>query len=315
MAYTTPISEHHSHVAGHTGSAAQGTDGPLAAGTGCAGYTAGAAGIGVRELADISSAVATALAEGGIPRPARPAGYTPVERSLYRQFTESTGADICDSGSAYGRNWERNRRAGDLRSQPYATVDLGFGLDSPSVTVSAFRRLSDSLMCAREMNRLFGRFNARHDPDNRMSWLDVSEAFAERIGGGGDSITYYLSYSDEYSVISQDLQFVGFEAGDGGEYALLQMHGGADARAGYTRPVAYEVESVGSLIDDLRRWSASCSCRNGSGDGSPDWDCLRLDMRCGEFEPDGLDEWPERWAVSPDGSARCGVCREDVLLC
>ena len=250
--------------------------------------------------------VETALAEDGNPQPRCPRGYNPVERSLFRQLTESTGADICDSGFAYGRGWERNRRIGDLKAQPYGLIDVEYGPDSPIVEVSTFHRLSELLMHAPAMNRRFARFNKRVDPDNEMSWLGVSEAFAERFD---EEYTYYLSYSDEYSVLGQDVQFVGFNDGDGREFVLLQTHNGCDARGGYSSPVAYEVGEVDVFMCDLQRWTASCSC-----DGSSECESLRLDMIGGGFEPGGQQSWPDRWKVAANGTARCGVCREEVRV-
>ena len=263
--------------------------------------------------ADVAAAAASvvlaATAEASSRKPRCPKGYSQVERSLFKQFTESTGASLVDSGDAYGRGWQRNRRIGDLKAQPRATVSLDFGADSPNVLASAFHKLSENLMCAPAMNRRFARFNRKFDPDNAKSWLDVAEAFAEEIDPEG--ARYYLSYNDEYSVLGQVVQFVGFNNGDGSEFVLLQVHGGCDVRAGYTKPVAYEVDEVDILIRELQCWSASCSCEDGDGSNGP---FLRMDMRYGEIDSDGLDEWPERWAVAPNGTARCGVCREEVLV-
>ena len=259
----------------------------------------------------MAGVVLAATAEAGSKRPRCPSGYTPVERSLFKQFTESTGAGLCDSGGAYGRGWQRNRRIGDLKARASASVDLDYGRDSPNVSVSAFHKLAENLTCAPSMNRRFARFNKRFDPENAKSWLEVSEAFAESIDPEG--ARYYLSYNDEYSVLGQDVQFVGFNAGDGSEYVLLQVHGGCDARAGYTKPVVYEVDEVDALIRELQCWSASCSCEDDQNFGA----CgpfLRMEMRYGEIDSDGLGEWPERWNVSPDGTAKCGVCGEGVLV-
>ena len=263
---------------------------------------------GVVEAA--ARAVVAGMAEASNPRPACPKGYTDVERSLWRQFTESTGADMLDSGGAYGRGWERNRRIGDIRARPYARIDLDYGRDSPDVSVSSFHRLAENLCVAPGMNRRLARFNRRFDPENARSWLEVSEAFAEGIDPEGT--TYYLSYNDEYSVLDQIVQLVGFNNGDGSEYVLLQVHGGCDARAGYTKPVAYEVGGPGEvsmLLGEFQRWSASCGCQD---ERTLQW--MRMEMRYGELDRDGLDEWPERWVVSDKGTARCAVCGEEVSV-
>ena len=279
----------------------------MAGKAGHAGPAAGLVSPAVGTAAAAARIIATEMARASSPRRACPKGYTPVERSLWRQMTESTGADICDSGGAYGRGWERNRRAHDLKARPFATIDLDFGPDSPDVSVSTFHRLSEELGCAPGMNRRLARFNRQFDPDNVRSWLDVSEAFAEKVGR---DVGYYLSYNDEYSVIDQVVQFVSFtDDGSGAEYVLLQVHGGCDVRAGYSKPVAYEVSEIDPFVSTLQEWSASCQCTDGCGNA------LRLDMRMGEFTPDGLDKWPKRWAVSgEDGTARCGKCGEGVLV-
>ena len=268
----------------------------------------------------VADAIETASAEGRNPQPRCPEGYSDVERSLFRQFTESTGTSLCDSGSAYGRGWERNRRIVDLKAQPFGRIDVDhFDPRYPSATVSTFHRLSCELSCDADMNRRFARFNKKVDPGNNMSWLDVSEAFAERFD---ENYTYYLSYSDEDKTIGQDLQLVGFkdngedededDYGDGNEYVLLQMHNGCDARAGFTKPVAYGVQEVGILIRELQTWTAMCGCDGGTVSAN-----FSLQRLCGSFEggEDGVGRWPERWSVSADGSAKCSKCGEEVSIC
>ena len=148
------------------------------------------------------------------------------------------------------------------------------------------------------------------DPGDKMSWLGVAEAFADSID---EDYTYYLSYADEYKAIGQDLQLVGFKnEDDGNEYVLLQMHNGCDARDGFTKPVAYEVQEVDILIRELQTWTAFCGC-----DGGCVMANFSLQRLCGSFEggEDGVGRWPERWQVSADGSARCRQCGEEVSIC
>ena len=288
-----------------------------AAGRAGSAQTAAAAGNGSGRRLNVGLAVAiadaieTAMAEGRSPQPRCPRGYSDVERSLWRQFTESTGTSLCDSGTAYGRGWERNRRCPDLRAQPFGRVDVDhFEPEYPSVsvTVSPFHKLRYNVCCDPNMNRRFQRFNKRIDPGNNMPWLGVSEAFADRLD---EEYTYYSSYSDEDKVIGQDLQLVGFKDrdGDGSEYVLLQMHNGCDARDGYTKPVAYGVQEVGILIRELQTWTAACGCGGGTVMAN-----LSVQRMCGSFDGgvDGIGGWPEQWAVSADGSAKCGKCGEEV---
>ena len=52
------------------------------------------------------------------------AGYTPTERQIAKMLIENTGVDMLDSGGAYGRHWQRNRKIADFRKMPEITLDL-----------------------------------------------------------------------------------------------------------------------------------------------------------------------------------------------
>ena len=267
-----------------------------------AGTAAAATAFPVKEMAALADAVETTIAEARNPQPPCPRGYTRTERALFEQLTESTGTHLCDSGFPGGRRWERNRKNCDFRGQPFGRISLEFGLDCPTVGISPFHRLREHLSYDAAMNRKFSRFAGAYD---HCSDLSPSEAFAKRFGTR-DPVPY-SSYGDEYSVLSQDLVFDGFEADDGSSYVLLSMHNGADARIGYTEPVAYAVGEIDVLVYSLQSWTASCMCPAEVNNFQ------YMEMRCGEFDSDGLQEWPEHWKVSPaDGTARCGVCAEAV---
>ena len=55
------------------------------------------------------SAEETARAESSTPLQPMPRGYTKTQRILHQMLTENTGAHVLDSGSIYGRHWQRNR--------------------------------------------------------------------------------------------------------------------------------------------------------------------------------------------------------------
>ena len=67
--------------------------------------------------------------------------------------------------------------------------------------------------------------------------------------------------SNHDSLVDQILQYIYFEIDEQG-YVLLQIHGGCDARGGYTAPKAFRcnIESSPSIFDDGR---ADVSCKNG----------------------------------------------------
>lgn len=260
----------------------------------------------------LAGAVEASIAEARSPQPKCPGGYSETERALFRQLTESTGANICDSGFPGGRRWERNRRVQDFRSLPYGAIDPYYGLEEPVVTVSTFHCLRYNLEYDAGTTRRFRRFAKQRNPDGALAWLEVAGEFAERID---PEYEYYSSYNDEYSVLDQDIQFVGFD----GDRILLQIHNGADARAGYTAPVAYSVSDLDVLETALQTWRASCSCDagadgNGNGNGSGNgWtDPLHMELMRGEYDDTGLQSWPRRWKASSDGTARCDACKSAV---
>ena len=70
------------------------------------------------------------------------------------------------------------------------------------------------------------------------------------IYGDGEPITVN-TYNHE-SLLSQTIQYTYWEDEDGG-HVLLQIHGGADVRGGYTRPVIFDVSDSASelaMFDD-----------------------------------------------------------------
>lgn len=61
--------------------------------------------------------------------------------------------------------------------------------------------------------------------------------------------------------LSQTLQFAYFEH-DHSSYCLLQIHGGADVRGGYTAPRAFDLGSHGDGTEIFENARASCGCDN-----------------------------------------------------
>lgn len=78
------------------------------------------------------------------------------------------------------------------------------------------------------------------------------------IYGDGNPVLVY-TYNHE-NFLSQDIQFTYWEH-DGEGHALIQIHNGADARGGLTKPRAFDTDVEGSAgvgILDYDRWCVSC---------------------------------------------------------
>lgn len=161
-----------------------------------------------------------------------------VSDTVYKMLTENTGRSLLDSGDAYGRNWQRNqgKTKADFEAEPSALIDVsirewkGEPAADMTVTVSVYHILTENLgldsYCYEYNAQPVGNWNGDYygtDAD-QCEWLD-EQGFTPV----GDGFNTYNWASDH----SQILQGQELER-DGERYLLLQIHGGCDARGGYT---------------------------------------------------------------------------------
>lgn len=161
--------------------------------------------------------------------------------ALAEMLTENTGRHMLDSGDAYGRNWERNQGVGvDMWLESPAS----WGYKGDYVSLSVFHFLNDRLTYDAELDAAFYEWASEGEMAD-SPWLECATAFAhlwmkdEFPDSGDDCWTTINSYNSEDS-LDQVIQYVQI-AEEGGEpiygtLYLLQIHGGADVRGGYTRP-------------------------------------------------------------------------------
>jgi hypothetical protein len=148
---------------------------------------------------------------------------------LQAMMTENTGRHMLDSGGAYGRNWERNQGI-DFEDEPEATWNGG-------PTVNVYHWLKERVSYAPVMDRLFHIFSA----DSDESWYQDMQGFAEAMSDDKyEGVWGYNTYNGE-CLLSQTLQWTAFTH-DSEYYILLQVHGGADVRGGYTAPRVFQVD-------------------------------------------------------------------------
>lgn len=173
-----------------------------------------------------------------------------LNQVLYEMLTENTGRALCDSGDAYGRNWQRNqlKTLEDFENEPEATLDVykgsrGYDL---SPTISLFHHLRQSLdldeFC-RKFNALeVGNWNGEFygTDQNQCDWL-TEYGFTSK-GNGFNSYNWTASFSQVVQGEYLDR--------DGERYVLLQIHGGCDVRGGYTNARLFKVECEGFLFED-----------------------------------------------------------------
>ena len=167
---------------------------------------------------------------------------TQTEKQLYEMLTTSTGRALCDSGDAYGRNWERNQKLtiDDFINSAPATLEIvkyddGFQF---SATISLFHRLNNCL----ELDSLCEKFNSKKVNDWDGDYYGTSASGYKWIKAAGlapddDAIGAaggFNSYNFD-NVLSQVIQGHFLRSDDNGDkYLLLQIHQGCDVRGGYT---------------------------------------------------------------------------------
>lgn len=168
-----------------------------------------------------------------------------LKQTIAAMLTQNTGIHMLDSGGAYGRNWQRNAgmTCEDFDAQPAATleIDIRNWQDKPHVdavlTVNIWHKLTSGIL---ELDEVCRDFNAL-DVDDWGSVLNgVSNSGEEWLADRGFAWDDHNSGFNTYNWdnnFSQVIQgnFITLDGEYGEEkYVLLQIHGGADVRGGYT---------------------------------------------------------------------------------
>jgi hypothetical protein len=164
-----------------------------------------------------------------------------LENTIAAMMTENTGTHMLDSGGAYGRNWQRNAvmTLDDFKARPSATLEVYYSHrdGKPSVelipTVDLFHKLTSGVI---RLDDLCNEFNAMPVDDWHGDQMGVSSAGSEWLELQG----FEYNESDEFNTynwennFSQVLQGTFLKLHGDELYVLLQIHGGADVRGGYT---------------------------------------------------------------------------------
>lgn len=258
--------------------------------------------------------------------------YTGVttEQMVIEQLTENTGRAICDSGDAYGRNWQRNQGR-NFAAEPKVVDEWSVWRRQDSEgpgelellgSVSLYHWMVECLTFNRELQEQFDEFAAREENED-SNWLQLQEEFAEYIaerdGHEAPPRTVNTYNNSDTCDLTQVLQFVMlFEEG---EYAptklIVSVHGGCDVRGGYSSPRVYD------LAKEDWEWDAGMSI-NYLSCGDAYWDLAgdksvndrSADAPCPD--PFALPAFRLEWVEGPkvndieSAIARCRQARKDL---
>ena len=184
-----------------------------------------------------------------------------TEAIIYGMLTENTGTHFLDSGGSDGRAWQRNqaKTLEDFKAEPEAYFEGG---EYPEAGKSTFWHLVNNLDYDRALTAAYHEF-ATDYPDE--SWLEIDQLWLDKLGVPGEGGDFYSnsrwtfnSYNFEDWLLDQTLQGTFFGMG-GTEYLILQVHGGADVRGGYTSPKVFKVSSKEEFIFNADSAYFSCS--------------------------------------------------------
>ena len=163
-----------------------------------------------------------------------------TETLIHAMLTTNTGTHMLDSGGDYGRNWQRNqgKTLADFQAEPAALLNWYVKRDDddniisaePEVTTSVFHKLTSGIIWQDDLCR---EFNAMPCDDWRGDYCGTSTDQAEWLDNHGFEQRRGWNTYNWAANFSQTMQGNDLER-DGENYVLIQIHGGADVRGGYT---------------------------------------------------------------------------------
>jgi hypothetical protein len=179
-----------------------------------------------------------------------------IKELIFDMLTENTGRHPLDSGGAYGRAWERNqaRTIEDFENEPEEKYTYHKSGNYLERTVSVFHFLSQL-----DMDELCEEFNAMPCRDwdaddevygvSKVQWDWLKANHVVKVG-------YTFNTYNGDSDLSQILQG-SWVTINGEVYLLLQIHGGCDARGGYTNAKLFTTPEEHMIHEYLREYKDS----------------------------------------------------------
>ncbi len=203
---------------------------------------------------------------------------TKTQNRLIEMLTENTGVHFLDSGMSNGRHWQQNQghTLSEWQNRPSALLDTDYGT---SVTLDVFGFLSDRLRLSEQAEQVQAQFSEFIDENNYSLWdCSAMEEFAQLVHEPStlERTPEIVNTYNFENLLSQVLQFVEFEI-NGVQFVLLQIHGGADVRGGYTAPQVFEVLSEYWIYQSTEALISCADCGWYATLNGPDF-----------YDPDGL---------------------------
>lgn len=161
---------------------------------------------------------------------------TAKQQLIYDMMTEPTAKHLCDSGSIYGRNYERNQKK--TIEQFIAEPEQRFVLESYGDKYEVIRTVSTfHYLCGLSLDDICDEFNQLNIGADNWNWDADAYGVSFEAGGYLDALGAEIEYTfntyNYESDLDQVLQGSLLKINDE-YYYLIQVHGGCDVRSGYT---------------------------------------------------------------------------------
>tara|TARA_R110002020_G_scaffold392616_1_gene602901 strand:+ start:45 stop:734 length:690 start_codon:yes stop_codon:yes gene_type:complete len=181
-----------------------------------------------------------------------------IETTIFKMLTENTGKHFLDSGGNSNRNWQRNQNKTlqGFINEDEQVFEVDIETNEVMRTVSVFHYLAGDGSFL-ELDEICNEFNWRQDkPSNSGKWADFE------INGVFQSGADYLESFEDFQInsswntyngesdLSQVLQGANITI-NGESYVIIQIHGGADVRGGYTDAKLFKVHDEGCINEYL----------------------------------------------------------------
>ena len=189
-----------------------------------------------------------------------------VNKLVYSMLTENTGTHFLDSGGTSGRMWQRNKTKCLQDFEDEQPESYQYAADSNEIfrTVSVYHFLTNDL----QIDNICFEFNELNTAPKDWEADTNTNAY---IYGVSLAAWDYLTEFNEVEVqrswntyngdsdLSQILQGANLTINDE-EYILIQIHGGADARGGYTDAKLFKCGEYldGMIHEYIREYLDSC---------------------------------------------------------
>lgn len=173
-----------------------------------------------------------------------------IQLKVYNMLKENTGTHFLDSGGAYGRHFEKNQEKSlqDFINESEQTFEVGFDKDGKAdeiirdVSVFHFLAGSGSNLELDDICKEFNKLNALDEELADCEAYGVCFTAWEYLDSELDATINRTWNTYNYDCdLSQTLQGSNLTINNE-EYILIQIHGGADVRGGYTDAVLFKCE-------------------------------------------------------------------------